>query len=407
MPESVEEPLNVAYLTSKYPRAVDSSIRNEIIQLRELGHVVHTFSIRKAADAELLTDFHRREREATVYVLSDHAAVLPFAALRALLRWPRRFGAALALALRTAPAGIKGLVWQLAYLCEAAFLAHRLVELDVEHLHVHIGESSASVAMLASAISGVPYSMTIHGPYIFRAPERWALGEKIKRSKFTACITDFARSQCMIYVPHDCWDKLRIVRVGLDANFLETQPSPMSENPRFIWVGRFCEEKAVPVVLDAACLLAEEGVDFELLMVGDGPLRREAQDRVERLGLHERIRFPGWIAPSDLVKAVKDSQVLLIPSFAEGLPAVIFEALAMQRPVISTYIAGIPELVVPGRNGWLVAAGSVEQLADAMREALATPAARLEEMGEAGRQAVMERHHPRVEAARLASIIRE
>ncbi len=405
MSNPIDQSLNIAYLASIYPRAVDTAVRNEVLALRELGHTVHTFSIRKAGSSELLSDFHRSEAQSTTYILADRALGLPFAALRASLRRPLRTLSALFLALRTSPAGFKGHVWQLAYLCEAAFLADELVRRRVTHLHVHIGESSASVAMLAGEISGIPFSMTIHGPYIFRAPERWALGEKIKRSKFTVCISEFTRSQCMIYVPSEYWNKLHIVRCGPDPAFLETEPPPMASAPRFIWIGRFCEEKAVPTVLEAVRVLVERNVDFELTMVGDGPLRAEVQARVVRDRLEDRVRLPGLLSTEDLVEAVIDAQVLLIPSFAEGLPAVIFEALAMRRPVISTYIAGIPELVLPGENGWLVAAGSVEQLADAMQEALAMPVAQLEAMGEEGRRAVLQRHDPRVETARLARLI--
>ncbi len=400
------EPLQIAYLASMYPRAVDTSVRNEVLKLRALGHRVDTFSIRKADASQLLSDFHRSESRSTTYILDEQASRLPIAALVALVRSPARFFRALGLALRTSPAGIRALIWQLAYFVEATFLAGALRKRGIGHLHVHIGESSASVAMLASVLSGVPYSMTIHGPYIFRAPEHWALGEKIRQSKFTVCITEFTRSQCMIYVPHTEWSKLHIVHCGPDPAFLEGEPPPMGEARKLVWVGRICEEKAVPIVLDAARRLAEEDVAFELVMVGDGPLRTEAEALIRREGLEGRVRLAGLLSTEDLVKEVVDAQILLIPSFAEGLPAVIFEAMAMRRPVISTYIAGIPELVEPGRNGWLVPAGSVTHLVDAMREALTTPRERLEEMGEHGRRAILERHDPAIEAAKLADLIR-
>lgn len=398
--------LNIAYLAGMYPRAVDTAIRNEVIQLRQQGHRVHTFSVRRAADAQLISEFHRSEAESTVYILSENAARLPGAALIAFARRPLRFLAALALALRTAAPGVRGSIWQIAYFLEAAFLARALRRLGVEHLHVHNGDSSASVAMLASAISGVPYSMTIHGPAIFRAPEKWALGEKIKRSKFTVCISEFTRSQCMIQVPYEYWHKLPIVRCGPDPAFLETEPPPMTDSHRIVWVGRLCEEKAVPIVLDAVRLLAAEDIDFQLAMVGDGPLRESVELMIRREGLENHVTMRGLLSTEDLVKEVVESRVLLIPSFAEGLPAVIFEAMAMRRPVISTNIAGIPELVEPGHNGWLVPASSVSELAKAMKEALAMPVAALEEMGERGRRAILERHDPGVEAAKLAELIR-
>jgi len=192
-PEPAEEGLsgramNIGFLASSYPRAVDTAVRNEVLGLRERGHVVHTFSIRRADASQLVSELHLREHSTTTYIVSDHFWATPLAALKLLLRRPSRFLRSLALARRTRAAGLRGLALQGAYFLEAAYLAEQLLERRIEHLHNHIGENSASVAMLASALSGVPYSMTIHGPYVFRAPERWALGEKITRSAFTVAI---------------------------------------------------------------------------------------------------------------------------------------------------------------------------------------------------------------------------
>ncbi|MEZ4218687.1 MAG: glycosyltransferase family 4 protein [Myxococcota bacterium] len=399
-------PLEIAYLASIYPRAVDTAVRNEVTALRAMGHRVHTFSIRKADDAQMVTDFHRSERAATTYLYSDHRFETPLAALALALGAPRRFAAGLALAWRTAAPGLRALVWQAAYFLEACFLARALRERSVEHLHCHIGENSASVAMLASALSGVPFSMTIHGPYIFRAPERWALGEKIVRSAFTVCITEFTKSQCMIYAPVEHWPKLRVVHCGPDPAFLAQEPSPVAADAkRLVWVGRVCEEKAVPILLEAARRVASDGLDFELLLIGDGPLREASERRIRDAGLADRVRITGWMNSQQIVEQMATARGMVLPSFAEGLPAVLMEAMAMARPCISTYIAGIPELVEPGRNGWLVPASDVDALADAMRALLSASVDELRALGAAGRAAVLARHDPSVEAAKLAALI--
>lgn len=398
-------PIDIAYLASVYPRAVDTAVRNEVVALRSFGHRIHTFSIRKADDDQMVTDFHKSEREATQYLFSDHIWSSPIAALRCFFRAPGRVARALGLMWTTSQPGLKGFVWQLAYFLEASLLAVALRRLGVKHLHCHIGESSASVAMLASAISGVPFSMTIHGPYIFRAPERWALGVKIERSAFTVCITEFTRSQCMIYAPVESWPKLHIVHCGPDPAFLAQEPPPLGASNKLVWVGRVCEEKAVPILLEAARRVADRGIDFELVMIGDGPLRAATEQRIEAAGLAERIRITGWMNSEQIIEHVATSRGMVLPSFAEGLPAVLMEAMAMARPCISTYIGGIPELVEPGRNGWLVPAGDVDALATAMVELLSCDGPTLEALGAAGRTAVIERHDPSVEAAKLASLI--
>ena len=394
----------IAYLTSIYPRATDSFVRNEVERLRARGHAIRTFSIRRADAGQIVSEALRRERDATTYVLPDHLALAPLAALALAVRSPRRFAAALALAWRTHPPGLRGIVWQLAYLLEAAFLADRMLRDGIVHLHNHIGESSASVAMLASALSGIPYSLTIHGPSIFQAPERWALGAKIRRSAFTACISDFTRSQCMLQVPHTEWNRLHVVRCAPDAAFLQDEPPPPTASPRLVWVGRLSEAKAVPLLLAAARRLASDGLDFELVMVGDGPLRPTVEAELSA-GLAGFVRLAGWLPAAEVKREIAQARALVMPSFAEGLPMVVMEALALGRPVVATAIAGVPELVESGVNGWLVPAGSCERLAAALREAVEAPPERLAAMGRAGRRAVERLHHPAREIEKLEALL--
>ncbi len=293
----------------------------------------------------------------------------------------------------------------MAYFLEACFLADRMLRAGVEHLHNHIGENSATVAMLASELSGISYSLTIHGPYIFRAPERWALGTKISRSAFTACISEFTRSQCMIYVPYPDWSRLHLVRCSPDSALLDSTPTPNEGQRRLVWVGRICEEKGVPVLIDAAERLARQGILFDLVLVGDGPLRATIEEQIEARGLRSRVSITGWADTDEVRKQILAARAVVMPSFAEGLPVVLMEALALCRPVVSTYVAGIPELVEPGVNGWLVPPGSVDRLADAIRDALETPVDRLEEMGRAGREAVRRCHDTVSEVGKLEALI--
>lgn len=397
--------LRIGYLASVYPRAVDTAVRNEVLQLRERKHAVDTFSIRRPAPDQLTSELHVHEQASTTYLVSDHLLGMPLAAAALLLRAPGRFLRALGLAWRSSAPGLRARVWQLAYLLEAAFLARELRARRIEHLHAHIAENSTTVAMLASELAGVPYSFTVHGPYIFRAPQRWALGEKILRSAFTVCITEFTRSQCMIFVPQEAWSRLHVVRCGPEPAFLALEPPPTSERARLVWVGRICEEKAVPILLEAARRLAQEGVDFELVMVGDGPLREATERRIRDWGLARRVRITGWLDLDGVREEIGVARAMVLPSFAEGLPAVLMEALALGRPAISTYIAGIPELIEPGVNGWLVPAASVDALARAMAEALSAPREELERLGRAGRAAVLEKHDTVAEVGKLEALI--
>jgi glycosyltransferase involved in cell wall biosynthesis len=157
------------------------------------------------------------------------------------------------------------------------------------------------------------------------------------------------------------------------------------------------------LLIQAAAQLMAEGRDFELVLVGDGALRPQIEGEIARVGLGSRIRITGWASGERVREEIRAARALVQPSFAEGLPMVIMEALAMRRPVVSTYVAGIPELV-DADCGWLVPAGSVEPLVNAMKRALDAPAAQLDRMGAAGQLKVRERHHIDTECAKLRAV---
>jgi glycosyltransferase involved in cell wall biosynthesis len=399
------EPATIAYLTSAYARASDSFIRGEVAELRGLGFTVHTFSIRRPAPGELVSEEIRREHTATEFILEAGAGRLALSGLRMLLRSPGRLLAAARLATRTGTPGLKGRLWPLAYLLEAAYLAERLRSRGAEHLHNHIGEGSATVAMLASLLAEIPFSLTIHGPGEFDRPALLALDEKIRRAAFTAAVSEFTRSQLYRWSDRADWPRIHVVHCGLDGTFLDAGPSAIPEARRLVCVGRLAEQKGPLLLIEAAGRLAADGLTFELVLIGDGPLRRPIEERIAQLGLHAHVRLAGWQGARAVRDEILQARSLVLPSFAEGLPVVLMEALALGRPVISTYVAGIPELVIPGVCGWLVPAGSVNDLAAAMREALLAPVDDLERLGQAGAARAAQRHDGAVEAAKLAALI--
>jgi glycosyltransferase involved in cell wall biosynthesis len=392
----------LAYLTSAYGRMSDTFIRNEVEQLRRMGFTVHTFSIRRPPLEPGAGEDVRREQASTEYLLSGGAGRLLAGAFRTALSRPGPFLAALALAQRCSPPGLKPRLWHLAYALEAACLAGRLREKGVGHLHNHIGQNSATVAMLAAAIAGIPYSLTIHGPDDFDQPLQIALGEKVRRSAFTVAISSFGRSQLWRWVHADQWDKVHVVHCGVDETFLAHPPAPPPENRRLISIGRLSEQKGQALLVRAAAILAKEGVDFELALVGDGPLRAQLEAEIAANQLQDKVHLLGWKNSREVREELLASRALVMSSFAEGLPVVIMESLALGRSVLSTAIAGVPELVRDGVNGWLVPAGSVDALAAGMKRALSASRDELVQMGRAGADAVAGEYNLPTEVAKLA-----
>jgi glycosyltransferase involved in cell wall biosynthesis len=275
----------------------------------------------------------------------------------------------------------------------------------VEHLHNHLGSASATIAMLASEVGGTPFSLTIHGGWIFYEPRQWALGEKLARASFTACVSSFCRSQCMLFVPHEVWPRLEVVRCGVDERFLEAPPTPVPDSPTIVCVARLAEEKAHLLLLEAAARVLSAGTALRLVLVGDGPLRPVLERRVAELGLGGLVQVTGLVGPDEVRRHVAAARAFVLASLTEGLPVSIMEALAVGRPVIATNVGAIAELVRPGETGWLVTAGSAEALSDAMREALATPVEALTEMGRRGSALVAARHRAAVEIRHLEALL--
>jgi glycosyltransferase involved in cell wall biosynthesis len=324
-----------------------------------------------------------------------------------LLSSPRAAWKAALLAWRTSVPGLKGRALSAAYLAEAAVLAPRLRRAGVTHLHNHMGFNSAAVAMLASILTGIPYSLTIHGPDEFDAPAAAALGTKISRSAFTVAISAFCRSQLMRWTPAECWDRIHVVRCGVAPSFASGAPSPVPDAPAFVCVGRLEPAKGLHVLIEAVQLAAVRGRRARLDVIGDGSLRAELEREIARRGVQDAVRLWGWRSSRQVREHILSSRALVLPSFAEGLPIVLMEAMALHRPVIATRIAGIPELVRPGENGWLVSPGSARELSDAMIAAADADGATLARMGRAGAAAVAAEHDAHTQARRLERLFEE
>jgi glycosyltransferase involved in cell wall biosynthesis len=396
--------MRLAYLSSRYGGAGDTFIRAEVVTLREIGHEVHTFSIRRPPASELLNEEIRREHEGTDYVLERGALVLLVALLRAVGRTPARVVSAFLLSLALAAPGVHGRVRAIAYVLEAAYLAHRLRALGVEHLHNHIGGNSATVAALTSHLTGIAFSFTVHGAneLLDQAPS--AMREKMRRAAFVVAVSDDGRGHLLRWADRRDWQKIHVVRCGVDRRFV-SPGAPPRDVPRLVAVGRLSPEKGHLVLVDALAHLAAEGEAAEVAVIGDGPLRSTLEHEAERLGIRELLRFTGWLGPEDIAAEILAARALVLPSFSEGLPMVVIEALAMGRPVVATRIGAVPELVEPGSTGWLVPPGSAEALSRAMRAALSAAPGELERMGRLGRAAVLERHDLTREVRRLEALL--
>lgn len=343
--------MKIAYLTSRYPAPSHTFIRREVEALRRLGYDIDTYSIRRPAPTEIQSVADRQAFDSTIYVLPAGPLAIMRAIAGALFRSPIATGRALLLALRHRPPGFRAWAYAWIYFVESLILSAALRRSGAQHVHNHFANPAAIVGMLSARLLGLPFSLTLHGISEFDYPAGLMLRDKITRATFVACASWFVRAQAMRLAQTSSWPKLHVVRCGLDLAQFAFEDRPQPRGARLVCVGRLSAEKGHFGLFEAIEGLRD--LAPELLLVGDGPLRETLEADVTRRSLTDRVKFLGAL-PEDATRSVIASgDLLILPSFMEGLPVVLMEAMALGVPVVAARVAGIPELVEDGAEGLL------------------------------------------------------
>jgi colanic acid/amylovoran biosynthesis glycosyltransferase len=380
--------MHVAYLCSRYPDVSHTFIQREIVALRKLGLDISTFSVRRARPHQVLSRLDREELERTYALLPPRPLDHLRAHHAALGRSPGAWLRTLWRSLRLTPGGARGLLWRVFYFAEAVVLHDRCRRLGVHHVHAHFANVGADVAQLAAELGGEgwSWSFTMHGSSEFYEVRAHRLPEKVRDALFVACVSDYTRSQLMMWVGAEHWPKLRRVRCAVDTDLFRPPPKREAGNRplRVLCVSRLVLGKGLTLLLEA---LASEELDAELVLVGDGPERGAIEECARRLGLDGRVELTGAVGQDEIRSHYAEADVFCLPSFAEGVPVVLMDAMASGLPVVVTRITGIPELVDDGESGILVRPARADDLADALVRLAGSPELR-RSMGEAGRRRV-------------------
>jgi glycosyltransferase involved in cell wall biosynthesis len=389
-----------------YPSTGQTFIRNEIEAVEASNVSVSRYTLRRW-NQQLVDPADVAERQRTRAVLDVGAAGLLRAFVATAIIHPGAFLRALKLAFWFGLRSERGLFVNLVYLGEACILRKWFWQDSIEHVHTHFATDPTTVALFCSVLGGPPFSITVHGPEEFDKPLMLCLGAKIHHARFVIAISEFTRSQLYRWVDYRDWPKIHVIHVGVSPMFLDHRLAPIPPVPRLVNIGRIVERKGQAILVHAAAQLRDRGFDFELVIVGDGTMRGQIERLIDQFALRGRVRITGYLSNWGVLQELLAARVLVLPSFAEGLPVVIMEAMAVGRPVISTYIAAHAELIEPGVSGWLVPAGAVEPLVHALIEALTADPVRLEQMGRAGALRVARQHDVSVSSAKLIALIHE
>jgi colanic acid/amylovoran biosynthesis glycosyltransferase len=406
----------VAYLMSYYPAISHAFVLREVEHVRAAGVDLATLSTHRARDEDLLAEADRRAAATTFSVLPTDVVRLLGAHLEAFVRSPRRYLATLALALRTGAPGARDRLWHLFYFAEAMILLRHCRRAGIAHIHAQFADSATDVAMLVAhyrrgqRVDGVEctWSLAVHGSVEFYDVTRYALVAKLAHARFAVAISDFGRSQLMRLTDLERWPNIHVVRCGVDPRVF-APPADRSGSDRraeVLFVGRLLHGKGLSLLFEAIGELRRRDLDVTATIVGDGPAREELQSVARRRHVSEHVRFLGAVGQDDIRRHYAAADIFCLPSFAEGIPVVAIEAMAMELPVVTTRIMGIPELVDDGTEGLLTPPGRSGALIEALDRLVRAPDER-RRMGRAARRKVERDYDVAHSAARMRAVLEQ
>ncbi|KRB79419.1 glycosyl transferase family 1 [Sphingomonas sp. Root710] len=392
--------MRLAYLLNSYPMTSTTFIRREIAAIERAGVPVKRFAVRHWAE-RLVDPQDMSERNRTEYLLTGQGGRLIGGLARHALFHPRGFAEALEATGEMHRAAGGGFVRHSAYLTQAVRLKRRCVQLGIDHVHAHFSTNAAAVAMLCRRLGGPRYSFTVHGPNELEQLAENSVADKVRDAAFVVAISDYCRNRLIAELPADLADRVKVVPCGIELSDYPVTPNPMSG--RFLSVGRLCPEKGQAEIPAAIAAVARDHPGLSIVLIGDGESRAAVEREIGATGTGGRVKLIGWRSNAEVRRRIGETRALVLPSHAEGLPIAIMEAFAMGRPVITTPVAGIPELVDQS-CGWLVPPGDADALAAAIGAAMTATKGMLGKMGREGRKRVAARHDLAGIAPRLIAL---
>jgi glycosyltransferase involved in cell wall biosynthesis len=398
----------LAYLVNRYPMMSMIFILREVLQLRELGFDIHVASINPPdRPPERMTAEEAAESARTYYVKSHGMAGAVIAHLQTILKNPTGYGRGLLWVVRLARLDLKRLFLNFMYFTEALMVGQWMRRRRQKHLHVHLGSQGATVGLFVRHVFGCGFSVTVHGPDEFYDERGQYLEQKVAAADFICCISSYARSQLMKSSSYVHWNKLVVSRLGVDPQVFSPQPGRHASAVfEILCVGRLTPAKGQHILIDAIERLAQQKRRVRLRLVGQGLDESSLRERAAQIEHPECIVFEGAVNPDRIRALYAEADAFCIPSFAEGIPVVLMEAMAMGVPCVTTHITGIPELIRDGIDGLLVAPSDLEALVEALARLMDDTALR-ERIARNGRARILEHYDLQRNVLKLAAIFAE
>lgn len=387
------DPIRIAYLVSRYPAISHTFILREVERLRRMNFEVFVASINSPDRSEKgMTSEERDETATTFYVKREGVRGAALAHLGLLFTHPKSYVAGLWFALRLAGSDLRRLIFAVFYFVEAGILGRWMESQGLRHLHVHFANAASTVGLIASRTFPIEFSLTVHGPDEFYDAPGLRLTEKIAGASFACCIGQFARSQLMNLSPPSDWPKFEIGPLGVDPQLFAPRPfRPSPVTFELLCVGRLVPAKGQYVLVAAVQRLVKSTPNLRLRLVGEGPDREGLGRAIAEANLGRHVVLEGSVRQDRIRDYYRQADIFVLASFAEGIPVALMEAMAMEMPCVSTFVAGIPELIRTNVDGILVPPSDDRELASAIKRLVDDSALR-RRLGIAARRRVMEKY---------------
>lgn len=397
--------MRIAYLVSQYPAINHTYILSEILGLRDQGIEVNTISI-SPPDRPLseLSDIERAEAKQTFYVKRCGWTRTAGALLRTFFAFPATFFRTFFFALQLSRLCPIEIARWLLFFVQAVLVGDYMRRSGLKHVHVHY---SSSVGLLVARIFPLTVSHTIHGSGEFENAALFHMSEKVQHARFICAISRYGKSQIMRLSRPEHWDRIHVCPLGVDPErFAPKQGGHKRGEPvELLTVGQLAPAKGMHILIAAVALLRTRGRNIRLRVIGDGPLRQSLARYAKTTGVGREVIFDGFCNNAALYRFYAQADIFVMASFAEGVPVVLMEAMAMELPCVSSRITGIPELIEDGKTGLLVSPADEAALAEAVERLIEDESLR-RELGRAARERIVQDYHIARNTARLAEIFR-
>ncbi len=401
----------IAYITQVFPLLTETAVYREVLKLREMGFTIVPLSVHWPYVNQLSEDSKHLVAE-TTYVYRAKWYEILTAHLYFLLTYPDRYISTLLYVL-TPPDQTPRNRWRtLWHFGGAIYLAAKIRQHGVQHLHAHFSINAATMALVIARMLDISFSFTAHNICFI---EQVILPQKLVSARFIACISQYTRDFLFKYLPAnrpELKEKFHIVHCGIPVDTFQPVNPISSVNPVILSFGQLAERKGMPFLVEACRVLQERGCAFECIIIGDGPQRPLLEQMINDYHLQDKVKLTGSVFQEKILEYLGHTDISVLPCIVaedgdrDGVPATLMEAMAMEIPCVSTYVSGIPELIDHEKSGLLVPEKDAVAMADALQRLLEDKELRLK-LGKAGRQKVLAEFNLNKSVAQLAELFKQ